>query len=109
MKKKNIPQFVPTPTTEITISLDKNSETQIVVNEKKNDHTIKYDEQLMDKETMDIIFNDETKTFDRIYIKYSLTGNMEIVRIEKGHTNPLVMQQEISKYFLEKLVTKRKK
>jgi len=94
MKKKNIPGFNPTP-----------NETKL----EPIDPTKISDGVALDKETIDIVYDEKTKTFDKVHIKYSLSGNMEIVKIEKGHTNPLVMQQEMSKYFLEKLVTKRKK
>lgn len=94
MKKKNLPSFQPSPreaTLEVNENLDQVPSTEL------------------NEETMDIVYNPKTKTYDRVYMKYSLDGGMQIVKIQQGHTNPLVMQQEISKYFLEKLVTKRKK
>lgn len=94
MKKKNIPEFNPTPNGSKLEPIDQSKIVDSIV---------------LDKETIDIVYDENTKTFDKVYIKYSLNGNIKIVKIEKGHTNALVMQQEISKYFLEKLVTKRKK
>lgn len=122
-KTKNLPEFLPTPNDiEIQFEPIKHDSYYDLTSTQELEATTfrkKYQEEVntmskelnnLTEETVDIQYNPETKTFDKVFIQYSLSGKEGVVvRTEKGHTNPLVMQQEMSKYFLEKLVTKRKK
>lgn len=101
-KKNKIPEFTLTPSTDslqpLTAELDTPQEEGLLVSEPQ-----------LENQTMDIVFNTVTKTWDKVFISYNLeTGEAKVIKTSTGHSNPLVMQQEMSKYFFEKLVTKRK-
>lgn len=112
-KKSKLPGFKLTPAEAAPVETEQQAlesyyDVAVPVTTKANADTTEELTPIM-HETMTAIYNPKTKTYDKVSIRFSLDGKLIIDNIQKGHSNPLVIQQELSKYFLEKLVTKRKR